>query len=201
MASPQPLHDRALENLRFIRATMERAGSFTSVPGWGMVAVGLSALAAATVAGPVPVAGTSGSPETRWLAVWVIEAVLALGLGGATLTRKARLANDPLLSGPGRRFAASFLPPLVAGGLLTIALYQAQQFALLPGTWLLLYGAGIATGGAFSVRVVPLMGFCFMALGAAAIFLPPTWAQALMAVGFGGLHLVFGTLIARRYGG
>ncbi|HEX9705468.1 MAG TPA: hypothetical protein VGA20_09495 [Gemmatimonadales bacterium] len=201
MASPQPLHDRALENLRFIRDTMERAGSFTSVPGWGMVAVGLSALAAATVAGPVPTAGADGGSAMRWLGVWLIEAAIALALGGATLARKARLANDPLLSGPGRRFAMSFLPPLVAGGLLTIALYRAQQFGLLPGTWLLLYGVGIATAGAFSVRVVPLMGLGFMGLGAAAIIAPVGWGHALMGAAFGGLHILFGTIIARRHGG
>jgi hypothetical protein len=201
MASPQPLHDRALENLRFIRDTMERAGSFTSVPGWGMVAVGLSALAAATVAGPVPVAGAEGGSAARWLGVWLVEAAVALALGGATIARKARLANDPLLSGPGRRFASSFLPPLVAGALLTLALYRAQQFSLLPGTWVLLYGVAVATAGAFSVRVVPLMGMCFMGLGAAAFIAPLAWGHVLMAVAFGGLHIVFGTIIARRHGG
>ena len=201
MASPQPLHDRALENLRFIRDTMERAGSFTSVPGWGMVAVGLSALAAATVAGAVPASGADPGTAARWIGVWLLEAVIALVLGGATLARKARLANDPLLSGPGRRFASSFLPPLVAGALLTLALYRALQFSLLPGTWLLLYGVAVATAGAFSVRVVPLMGLCFMGLGAAAFIAPLAWGHVLLAVAFGGLHIVFGTIIARRHGG
>ncbi|MGH7699873.1 MAG: hypothetical protein ACREMJ_05060 [Gemmatimonadales bacterium] len=201
MGSPQPLRDRALENLRFIRDTMERAGSFTAVPGWGMVAVGLTALAVAAVAGPVPGAGLYGAPEARWLALWLAEAVVALAIGGVTLVRKARAANDPLLSGPGRRFGLSFLPPIVVGGLLTVALYRAGEFALLPGMWLLLYGTGVATAGAFSVRVVPFMGLCFMALGVTALFGPAGWGNGLMAVGFGGLHVAFGMIIARRYGG
>lgn len=201
MTSSQPLHDRALENLRFIRDTMERAGSFTAVPGWGMAGVGLSAVAVAAVAGPVPAAGLYGKPEARWLALWLAAAVVALAIGGVTLVRKARAANDPLLSGPGRRFGLSFLPPIVVGGLLTIALYRAGEFALLPGTWLLLYGTAVATAGAFSVRVVPLLGLCFMMLGVVALFGPVAWGNALMALGFGGLHILFGTIIARRYGG
>ena len=188
------LHDRALENLQYIRTTMERAGSFTAVPGWGTVAVGVTALAATLVSLRLP-------RDSAWLALWLGEAVLGLAIGSVTLVLKARAANDPLLSGPGRRFGLSFLPPFVVGGLLTIAFYTAGQFPLLPGMWLLLYGTGIAAAGAFSVRVVPLMGVCFMVLGAAALFTPPAWWPWFMATGFGGLHIVFGTIIARRYGG
>ena len=145
---PQPpaLHDRALENLRYIRATMERAGSFTSVPGWGQVAIGCTAVLAAWVAArqPTPLA---------WMLVWFAEALVALVIGGTTLVRKARAANDPLLSGPGRRFGWSLLAPLAAGGFLTFALYSGGLLRAIPGTWLLLYGTGVMTGGALSVPV------------------------------------------------
>jgi hypothetical protein len=196
MASPhsRPLHDRALADLRFIRQTMERAGAFTALPGWGQVAVGLTALVAAVVA------ARQASTEL-WLATWLGEATVALAIGGWTLVRKAYAVNDPILSGPGRRFGLSFLPPMLVGGLLTVALYRAGLATALPGVWLLLYGTAVVTGGAFSVRVVPFMGLCFMALGAVALFGPPTWGTWCMAAGFGGLHVVFGVVIARRYGG
>ncbi len=194
MSSPQPLRDRALDNLQFIRSAMERAGSFTAVPGWGMVVVGCTALAATWL-------GLRQARAADWLAVWLGEAVLAVVVGGAALVQKARAANDPLLSGPARRFGLSFLPPLLVGALLTIALYRAQLFALMPGAWLLLYGTAVATAGAFSVRVVPLMGACFMVLGAAALFTPFRGWPWFMAAGFGGLNIVFGLVIARRYGG
>jgi len=192
MASPQPLHDRALDNLRYIRATMERAGSFTAVPGWGMVAVGGTAVLATVLAARF---------GRYWIDVWLGEAALALAVGGWALVRKARAGEDPLLSGPGRRFGLAFLPPLVVGALLTAPLHAAEHVRLLPGTWLLLYGTAVATAGAFSARIVPLMGLCFMGLGAAALFAPAGAWPWFMAAGFGGLHVVFGTIIARRYGG
>ena len=173
---------------------MERAGSFTAVPGWGQVAVGVTALVAAFVA-------ARQTSVELWLATWLGEAVVALAIGGSTMVRKAYAVNDPILSGPGRRFGLSVLPPMVVGGLLTIALYRAGLWQALPGTWLLLYGAGFVTGGAFSVRIVPVMGLCFMFVGSVALFAPAAWGTWCMAAGFGGLHIVFGAIIARRYGG
>ncbi len=188
------LHARAMDNLRFIRETMERAGSFTAVSGWGMVVVGVTAMAAAWVA------SRQNAPEA-WLAVWWAEALFSLGIGGWSTARKAKAAKMPLLSGPGRKFALSLAPPLVAGALLTAFLYEAALVSALPGTWLLLFGTGVVTAGAFSVRIVPVMGMCFMALGTVALFTPPGWDNTMMALGFGGIHLVFGTIIAWRYGG
>jgi hypothetical protein len=193
MASPQPLADRALDNLRYIRATMERAGSFTAVPGWGQVAIGVSALATAFIA-------ARQTSTLNWLVTWLGEAILALAIGGWTMVRKARAANDSLLSGPGRRFGLSFLPPVAVGGLLTVALYLGGDRRLIPAVWLLLYGTGVVTGGAFSVPVVPVMGIGFLLLGSAALVAPGA-ADWLLAAGFGGLHIVFGIWIARRYGG
>jgi hypothetical protein len=194
MTAPRPLHDQALDNLKFIRSTMERAGSFTAVPGWGMVGVGAVALAATFVSWLQP------SVEL-WIAVWLGAAAIAIVVGGWAMARKAHRVNDPILSGPGRRFGLSFLPPMVVGGLLTVVLYRAGLAGILPGMWLLLYGTGIATGGAFSVRPVPVMGICFMVLGAAALLGPAGLGPWLMALGFGGLHILFGLIIARRYGG
>lgn len=191
---PVALHDRAAEDLRFIRETMERSGSFTAVSGWGGVGVGFTALAAAALAAAQ---GSAGA----WLAVWMGAAVVSTVLLTVAMARKARRAEVPLLSGPGRKFAMSFLPPLLVGGVLTWVLFSRGAVELLPGVWLLLYGTGIVTGGAFSVRIVPAMGLCFMALGTAALFAPAAWGDWFMAGGFGGLHIAFGLLIARRHGG
>lgn len=191
---PANAPNNALEDLRFIRETMARAASFTAVPGWGTVAMGLTALAAAGLA-------TRQTTPDAWLLTWLIEAALAVAIGVGTMIQKARAVKVPLFSGAGARFVLGFLPPAAVGAVLTAVLYQAGLFDALPGTWLLLYGAGIMTGGSFSVRAVPIMGFCYMVLGAVAFLSPPGWGDALMAVGFGGLNIVFGAIIARKYGG
>ena len=180
---------------------MERAGSFTAVPGWGMVVLGGTALAAAAYAGSVPVAPVYGAAHSRWLWVWLFEALLGAGIGVAALLYKALRAGDDIVHGPGRRFGLSVLPPFIVGALLTYVLWQAKQLALLPALWLLCYGTGIVTGGAFSLRIVPVMGICFMVLGTVALFVPSAWDPWLLAAGFGGLHIGFGLIIARRYGG
>jgi hypothetical protein len=183
-----------MDNLRYIRETMERSSAFTGISGWGEVAIGLTAFAAAFLA-------ARQVRVENWLAVWIAEGLMSLLIAGWSMDRKARALDMPLLSGPGRKVAFSLSPPLIAGGLLTIVFYRAGMMNYIPGIWLLLYGTGVVTGGMFSVPVVPLMGFCFMALGAAALFAPAVLANWFMAAGFGGLHIVFGLIVARRYGG
>jgi hypothetical protein len=195
---PIPLHSHALDNLRYIRETMERAGSFTAVPGWGGVLMGVTALAAAGFA-------SHAASPTIWLAIWLGEAVLAMCVGVLAMWRKARSAGSPLWSAPVRKFVFSFVPPLFAGAILTMALWQAGAVTSIPGLWLVLYGAGVITGGAFSVPAIPAMGVCFLIEGALALLLLPgssmVWADLWLGAGFGGLHILFGAIIARRYGG
>jgi len=191
---PPALHDRAMDNLQYIRETMERASAFTGIPGWGQVAIGVTALASSFIA-------AQQKSFANWLAIWCAEAVVALLIAGWSMDRKARAAKMPLLSGPGRKVAFSLSPPLFAGGLMTVVLFRAGLTNAIPGLWLLLYGTGVVTGGMFSVSAIPIMGLCFMAFGAAAFLAPAGFANWFMAAGFGGLHIVFGVIIARRYGG
>ena len=191
---PIPIDVRAADHLRYIRETMENAAEFTAVPGWGGVAMGITALVASFVA-------SRQATQSAWLSVWLIEAFVAVAIAAPAAATKAHRANSALFSGPGRKFVLSFAPPIVVGGLLTFALYHAGLLGALPGVWLLLYGTAIVTGGAFSVRVVPVMGLCLMSLGGAALFAPAAWGDIFMAAGFGIVQLGFGWWIARNYGG
>lgn len=192
-SSAPPLDGRAVDDLRFIRQTMERSSSFTAVPGWGMVAVGITAFPAAWLA-------SRRAFDQQWIEIWIVEAVLAVALAVVAIHNKASRSGLPWTSGPGRKVALNFAPPVAAAALLTVPLARAGMGSVLPGMWMLLYGAGVIAGGAFSVPVVPVMGVCFLALGAGALFLPALGNLAMVA-GFGGLHIVFGIWIARRYGG
>jgi hypothetical protein len=192
-SAPVEINTHAIENLRYIRETMERAGSFTAVPGRAGIGMGISALLAAVVA--------MRAGGGTWLVVWLLEGLLAIAIGAAGIWQKARQAGMPLLSGPARKFTSSFLPPLLVGALLTMVFYRSGSIQPIGGMWLLLYGTAIVAGGAFSVRVVPVMGFCFLLLGTVALFLPLGWVNASLGAGFGILHIVFGAVIARRYGG
>ena len=193
-AGSAELTPKFAEDLRYIRDTMERSAAFTAVSGWGQVLTGCTALAAAALAarqiGPFP-----------WLRVWLAEGLLAMAIGLLSCTWKANRRGLPLFSGPARKVALGLAPPLVAGAFLTFFLFRAGIDTALPAMWLLLYGAGIMTGGAFSVPIVPVMGLCFMLLGGLAVLGPAAWGNSFLAAGFGGLHIVFGFLIARRHGG
>jgi hypothetical protein len=191
---PPALHDRAKDNLRYIRETMERATHFTAISGRGEIAIGATALVASVIAAQQP-------SFKLWVAIWLAEGLISALIAGWSMDRKARAVQMPLFAGPGRKAVFSLFPPIIAGGLLTIVLMQAGMTSAIPGVWLLLYGTGVITGGMFSVRAVPAMGLCFMALGAIALFSSPVYANWFMAAGFGGLHIVFGAIIVRRYGG
>ena len=184
----------AEENLRFIRRTMERSSTFTAVPGLGGAGMGAIGVAAAILA------ANQRSAE-RWLVVWLVAAAVALGIGVTTMWRKAARSGAPLVGAVGRRFALGMAAPLVAGAVITYALWRAGDYAVMAPAWLLLYGAGVMAGGMFSVPVVRAMGVCFMAAGIAAIVTPQDWGNSWLAIGFGGLQIGFGIHIARHHGG
>lgn len=192
--APQPLDAGADEQLRVIRAAMERAGSFTAVPGWGGVGMGLVALAAAGMARDV-------QDPRGWLAIWLGASVAGALIGVATMAHKTRRSGVPLLGGVSRRFYLTLGAPIAVGAVLTAALAARGETAILPGVWLLLYGSAVLTAGAQSIALIPTLGFSFLALGTIALVSPASWGDAYLALGFGLLQISFGLVIARRHGG
>lgn len=191
---PINIGDRAIDNLKYIRETMERSAVFTSVPGYGGIFMGATAIAAAMIANFQPLI-------RDWLTVWLIEAFLAAGIGFFAMWQKSKITNTSLLSAPARKFALGFLPPILCAVFITFGLWRFGHFEVMIPIWILLYGAAVICGGANSVRVVPIAGWCFIALGAIAFFLPAGFGNEMMGLSFGVLHIIFGGIVAWKYGG
>lgn len=191
---PVNIGDRAVDNLQFIRETMERSAVFTSVPGYGGILMGATAIVAAYIA-------HSQSSIRDWLTVWLLEAILAFFIGLLAMWQKTKLSKTSLFSAPAKKLLMNSLPPMLCGVFITLGLWRFGHFEAMIPTWILCYGAAVVCGGAFSVKVVPVMGWCFIALGAVAFFLPANTGQIIMAASFGVLHIVFGAIIGRKFGG
>ena len=202
---PPALSDRAFENLRFIRETMEAAGAFTAISGTGITLTGFVALVAMLIAG-------NDLESPRWLLTWIAAAPFAFSASVHFTVKKTRASAAPFTSAIARKLALAFFPSLVAGAVLTAVAVRAEWYPALPGMWLMLYGAAVMAGGALSVPIIPVMGATFMTLGAMALAAPLVFAgwplearsvllNGLMAAGFGGVHVLFGLAISRRYGG
>lgn len=191
---PRSVSSQAADNLVFIRSAMERSSTFTAIPGAGGAVMGAIGLAAAGIAAGQPTAD-------RWLAAWLGSAAIAAIVGLVAMVRKARAAGLSLTGVNARRFALGMAAPFVAGAAITYELWAVGNFTVMAPSWLLLYGAGVLTGGMFSVPVVRVIGVCFMAAGIGAILTPPQWGNAWLAIGFGGLQVAFGIYIARNHGG
>lgn len=193
-SEPPSLHGRAMDNLAFIRETMERSTAFTAVPGYGGIFMGVTAIVAAYIAFTQPTIW-------QWLVVWLVEAALGFCIGLFAMWQKSKVAGTSLVSAPAKKMILSFLPPMICAVVITLGLWRYEHFEAMVPVWLLLYGAAVVTGGSYSVRAVPVMGWCFIALGAIAFLLPAKAGDLMMALSFGALHIVFGIIIARRYGG
>lgn len=191
---PVNISDRALDNLKYIREAMERSTSFTAVPGYGGMLMGVTALAAAYIA-------AQQIYMRNWLIVWLTEAFLAAAIGMLGMWQKSKISDQSLFSTPARKFAFGSIPPLICGIAITLGLWRYEHYEMMAPVWMLCYGAAVVNGGTFSVKIVPVMGWIFIALGAAAFALPTVYGNYFMAASFGLLHIIFGAIIAKRYGG
>jgi hypothetical protein len=191
---PVNIGDRAIDNLKFIRETMERSTVFTSVPGYGGILMGATAIVAAYIA-------HSQIFIRDRLTVWLTEACLAFFIGLLAMWQKTKISKTSLFSTPARKLLMNSLPPMLCGVFITLGLWRLGHFEAMIPVWILTYGAAVVCGGAFSVKAVPLMGWCFIALGAIAFFLPVSLGNVMMGLSFGALHIVFGFIIGRKFGG
>jgi hypothetical protein len=179
----------AIATLSYIRASMDAAGR-VAVPGSAGVVMGVIGVSAAALSLTVQL-------QAYWLSIWLAAAPLAAIAGGALLARSASLASFVASGTPGRKLALGMLPSLFAGAVLTAVLWSADLAGAIPGTWLLMYGCALISASVSTTAIVAWMGMCFAALGLTALAAPAALHIPLLGLGFGGVHIVFGILIAR----
>src|SRR5205809_7412471 len=95
-SEPVNIGDRAIDNLRFIRETMERSTVFTSVPGYGGILMGATAIVAAYLA-------YSQTSVRDRLFVWLTEAFLAFFIGLLAMWQKTKISKTSMFSSPARK--------------------------------------------------------------------------------------------------
>jgi hypothetical protein len=190
---PAAIESRALGTLAYIRASIESSSSM-DVPGMAGIVMGIVGLLAAVV-----VSLPRWAPH--WLGIWLGAVVIALTFGGALVARRIGLSGHPRYWGPARKFLLCLCPALLAGAVLTWVLYAVGAAGMIPGMWLLLYGCAVLSASTVTsagiARLVGIMGALFVALGAITLALPTTTHTAMLGLGFGGLHIIFGLLIGR----
>jgi len=188
------IQEHAQDNLRYIRGAMERAERVSAVSGMGVMAMGVIALLAMAVGAVV---------QDPWLQllVWIGTAFVAGGAGILGCWVKARKNDLPFFADPGRRFLLCLIPALMVGVVLTVSLLSTAEMSLLPGLWMMLYGAGVLAAGTYASAPVMHMGGAFVLAGLFTHALPAGWANVLLGVTFGGLHLYFGYQVYRHHGG
>lgn len=179
---------KALQNLAFVRETMENAGAFTTVPGWGMVAIGFSAMVTSFITIFI-------SNPVIWMSIWILEAIIAIAIGLTSISLKNNKLGLTILHGIGLRFMINLCIPILAAVPLSFVLWKHNLTFHMPDVWLLLYGTSIITAGSYSLRLVLFMGCSFFALGCIGMLFPVIPKDALMFFGFGVFHCLFGMLI------
>ncbi len=191
--TPVPIETRALGTLAYIRSSIELSGSMV-VPGTAGVVMGSIGIIAAIVA-------STPRWAPHWLSIWGLAGGTAFLVGGALMARETAQSGHARYLGPVRKFLLCLCPALFAGAVLTFVLWHAGMERLLPGTWLLLYGCAVLSASTVTIpstmRLIWVMGTLFVILGSLGFALPPTEHTALLGLGFGALHIVFGILIGR----
>ncbi|MFB3105715.1 MAG: hypothetical protein ACE1ZA_12450 [Pseudomonadales bacterium] len=195
---PVELNREAEGNLRYIRQAMERAEQVSAVSGLGGIGMGGVAIVGSIYAATV---WQSEDDLRQQLLIWLVTAVFAITIGLIAAYFKSRSLERTLLNDPARRFALCLAPNLLAGAVLTGVLWSTPQHTLVPAIWLLSYGCGVLSAGTYAVRPVMLMGGCFVVAGVLAFVLTPAWLNVYLGTVFGGLHIIFGWWVFRRYGG
>jgi hypothetical protein len=191
--APVAIESSALGTLAYIRASIESSSSM-HVPGMAGIVMGVIGLLAAIVV-------SLPRWAAHWLGIWLAAAAVAFLLGGALVARQIVQRGHTRYLGPARKFLLCLCPALFAGAMLTLVFVSAGMTNVIPGMWLLLYGCAVLSASTVTIagiaKLICIMGALFVALGMITFALPTMAHTAMLGLGFGVLHVIFGFLIGR----
>jgi hypothetical protein len=195
----------AEEHLRVIRQAMERSTRHSTFSGLSGIAVGLLALAGCLLTNLI--LRSAPDPLWRYLFFGLWTAVLGSALVADYLLtkRRARQVGKGVRSPYARHLIRAAAPGFLAALAITIFYVLNPSFIgpYIYGFWMLCYAASVLAVAQYSVREVSILGWAFMAAGMVTLLLPPTLGigpRAVMALTFGGFHIVYGVWMGYKYG-
>jgi hypothetical protein len=191
----------AEENLRVIRNLMERSTKYSTFSGFSGILAGLASIAGCLVTSALARAHpTTTEFQVCFLLIWSLVIVFTLGADYLRNKRRAARVGKRVISHLGKQMALGSAPGLGTGALLTLFFLHHGLLASIYPVWMLCYGIAVCAVGQFSQREVSLLGAAFLWVGTMTLLLPPEWGLLMMAVSFGGFHILYGFLMAQRDG-
>ena len=203
-----------LEDIRHIRAIMNRSTRFVALSGMTGIVSGTAALAVVILLSlylgispfstsfPDLILKVEGLAQEQVLRV-LITSFASLFLfsffAAYFLTRRrAKAAGEDLWKGSGKQLWLSLGVPLLAGGGFCLALLQQGHVEMLAPASLIFYGVTLYSGSKFTLEEVKYLGVTEMVLGLLASFWPGL-GLLLWAFGFGVSHIIYGIFMYNKY--
>ncbi|MFH6602146.1 hypothetical protein ACEZ3G_01560 [Maribacter algicola] len=192
-----------LEDLTHIKDMMRRSSRFLSLSGLSGILAGLYAMAGATIA-YIFLFPPKGEYLTlhSWnfklsVALLLVIALLSMLTAYLLTTKKARKNNEKIWDETTKRLLFHFLVPLITGGLYILIKLNSQHYGLTASLMLIFYGLALLNASKYTLGNVQYLGVAEIILGlVCAVF--PGYGFWFWVVGFGVLHIVYGSLIYCR---
>ena len=195
--------------LSSIRSLMERSSKFISLSGLSGIMAGVYALIGAIIAYKLVYTENSGmryrdfyvNDPIVWWPLFLVAAVVLIFslLTGVWLTiRQARKKGENFWNPVSKRLLMNLAIPLVTGGLFILILIFRGYFGIISSACLIFYGLALVAGSQYTFTDVKWLGFCEIILGLLAALLPG-FGLVFWVIGFGILHILYGSIMHFKY--
>lgn len=208
-------HEKHFEALQDIRSMMERSSRFISLSGLSGVAAGTIALIGAAAVywfleiSPFDqkriyyvIARNTEKWGLDYISFFLLDAaavfVLAISAGIYLTTRKAKEKGQKIWDSLTQRLLISLMIPLITGGLFCIALFYHGYTGLIAPATLIFYGLALINGSKYTLNDIQYLGISEIVLGMIALF-QLGYGLEFWAIGFGILHILYGSLMYFKY--